>query len=195
MDQLQNFFDDYVFSPLGLIFMFWGLSWVLMLAGGQPLIAWLKQRRGMKWAPREDTPDSHGKKAGTPSMGGIGILGAALVGYVGVFVFLISTELMRQTPGLGPTDVLPYFVFPTMVGLHAVLGYIDDHSKATNRGGISSKAKLLGQVVLAATFLAVVFAVREGTTSGIGRFDSAIFSSPLLMLGALLVIIGTSNAV
>ena len=100
MDQLRDFIDNVVFSPLGLIFISWGLSWALMLICGQPLIAWLKGRKGMKWAPREDTPDSHGKKAGTPSMGGIGIIGAALLGFLGVLVFAFATnELLRS--GLG----------------------------------------------------------------------------------------------
>lgn len=195
MDQFRRFLDDVVFSPMGLILLFAGLSWALMLAFGNPLIAWLKNRKGMKWAPREDTPDSHGAKAGTPSMGGIGIIGAALVGFVGVFVFAFATSaLTRGNTGAG-ADSLYLAVFPLLVGLHALLGYVDDHSKATNRGGISSKAKLLGQMVLAAAFLAVVFVLKEGTTAGIGRFDSVIFDSPLWLLGAFLLIIGTSNAV
>jgi UDP-N-acetylmuramyl pentapeptide phosphotransferase/UDP-N-acetylglucosamine-1-phosphate transferase len=123
IDPLQNILDNYVFSPLGFIFMLWGLSWALMLACGHPLIAWLKQRKGMKWAPREDTPDSHGKKAGTPSMGGIGIIGAALVGYIGVLAFGILVDVVMQLPvGIRVGEMLVYFIFPAVVGLHAVLG-------------------------------------------------------------------------
>lgn len=166
-----------------------------MLICGNPLITWLKGRRGMKWAPREDTPDSHLQKAGVPSMGGIGIIGAALMGFLSLFAFVLTLQWMRPMPRSNTSDLIFYLVFPAMVGLHAVLGYIDDHSKATNRGGISSKAKLLGQIVLAGAFLGAVFLMHEGTKNGIGRFDSPIFDSWILLFGALLVIIGTSNAV
>jgi hypothetical protein len=42
----------------------------------------------------------------------------------------------------------------------------------------------LGQIVLAVAFLAVVFVARHGTTSGIGGFESALFDSWFLLLGA-----------
>ncbi len=195
MNPILRFIDLYVFTPMGLTLLFGALSWVLMLMSGGLLIDWLKHRKGMKWAPREDTPDSHAQKAGTPSMGGIGIIGAALVGYLSVLVFAFGVGLMRSRGRTQLEEWLLYLVFPALVGLHALLGYIDDHFKATNRGGLSSKAKLLGQIVLALFFLSAVYTWREGTRSGIGRFDSLIFSSWPLLFGALLVIIGTSNAV
>ncbi|WP_157947683.1 phospho-N-acetylmuramoyl-pentapeptide-transferase [Abditibacterium utsteinense] len=189
---------------MGYIVMLWGLSWALMLICGKPLITWLKTRKGMKWAPREDTPDSHLQKAGVPSMGGIGIIGAALVGFVGVFVFQYTASMIeRSGKNLRFSEVLhySYLFFPLMVLLHAVLGYIDDHSKATNRGGISSKAKLLGQIILAAAFLAAVyrylvfFASNQGLGLTISVYEWPLFDSWILILGALLIIIGTSNAV
>ena len=195
MDEFLRFLNDVVLSPTGLIFLFCSLSWVLMLALGNPLIAWLKGRKGMKWAPREDTPDSHGAKAGTPSMGGIGIIGAALIGFFGVMTFVIlSSELMR--PGSASVrDFAPLLLFPVLVVCHAILGYIDDHSKATNRGGLRSRTKLLGQMLLAAAFLVMVYVLRHGTRIGLGYFDSVLFDSIFLILGAFLLIIGTSNAV
>ena len=181
-------------SPPGICLFLWALSFTLMLAVGRPLIHWLKFRKGMKWAPREDTPDSHLQKAGTPSMGGIGIIGAAFVGWLAFLVFaFVTDELLNPgTMGFG-WDVLLLVIFPVLVVLHAVLGYLDDHSKATNRGGLSSKAKLLGQIVLAASFLAaIVLAIKNSDVPS--ELELLSNSLPLLAL-AFLIIIGTSNAV
>ncbi len=195
MDQLPKLLDVYALTPTGLSFLFWVSSWVFMLICGRPLIAWLRQRTGMKWAPREDTPDSHGAKAGTPSMGGIGIIGAALLGLFGVWAFSTIVHHWLGRRSLGLVGNLLSLIFPAVVCLHALLGYVDDHSKATSRGGLSSKAKLLGQIVLGTAFLTLIYVFRDGTQVGIGRFESPIFSSPILLIGALLIIIGTSNAV
>ena len=52
-------------------------AFMLMLFIGNPMIAWLKNKRWKKgttldetWTVREDTPDTHQAKQGTPSMGG-----------------------------------------------------------------------------------------------------------------------------
>ena len=53
---------------------------------GAPMIRWLRQKRWKKdvisdaeaWQVREDTPETHQKKQGTPSMGGIGIIAVAV---------------------------------------------------------------------------------------------------------------------
>ena len=182
-------------SPTGIFLLLWGLGFLLMLVVGAPLIKWLKFRKGMKWAPREDTPDSHLQKAGVPSMGGIGIIGAATLGWLALFVFAFSTqELLR--PGTSGLDweLLSLFVFPLLVIFHAVLGYLDDHSKATNKGGLSSKAKLVGQIVLALLFVSALNFIPL-TYDANASFQSVLLGSWPLILAALLLVIGTSNAV
>ncbi len=199
---MRNFFDNYIESVSAHFLMLWILSFVLMIICGMPLIVWLRQRKGMKWTPREDTPDSHGRKAGIPSMGGIGIIGTSIIGLLGVFTFHYAGNMIeRSGQNLSFSEVLPYsyLIFPIIVLLHAVLGYIDDYCKATNRGGISSKAKLFGQIVLAAIFLVAVYAylVRFAASQSltIAVFDWPLFDSWPLLVGALLIVIGTSNAV
>ena len=186
------------------VLIVWALGLVLMLAIGRPLIGWLKFRKGMKWAPREDTPDTHLQKAGVPSMGGIGIIGAAFCAWL---IFSVVSILLGQARN--PSRSIDWMahavllIFPLFVVLHAVLGYVDDHSKATNRGGLSSKAKLLGQIVLAGLFLGVLsfFGASANPAPEVQHFNrvlhfsSALFDSWPLMVGAFLLIIGTSNAV
>ena len=193
---LLTIFENYVMSPLGMSLILWALSFALMLAIGRPLIGWLKLRKGMKWAPREDTPDSHLQKAGVPSMGGIGIIGAAFVALLAFGSFLLSaTQIFFGNRGLNYSEFLLLLIFPLVVVFHAVLGYLDDHSKATNKGGLSSKAKLLGQIVLAVAFIAILKSVSSGTGFGFREMDSHLFTSWGFVVAALLIVIGTSNAV
>ena len=202
---LAQAFTNYVLNPYGILLILFALGWFLMFVSGRPLIEWLRHRKGMKWAPREDTPDSHLQKAGTPSMGGIGIIGAAIVGWLAFLFFSMgASELFRPgqfRPGL---DLMLVAIFPILVALHALLGYLDDHFKATNKGGLSSKAKLLGQIILAAVFLGSVVTVdrwsslpfHNGSQLPFGLApDSSWLSSWILLAFALLLIIGTSNAV
>jgi phospho-N-acetylmuramoyl-pentapeptide-transferase len=166
-----------------------------MSASGGPLIAWLKGLKGMKWSPREDTPDSHLQKAGVPSMGGIGIIGSALLCYVAVMLFMVLGQGLADRSafglGLGIEAIVLYLLFPLVVGLHAVLGFIDDWSKGRGTGGISSKAKLAGQLILSVAFLGVL-----AWTMSSDHNDFAPLALPIgWWLASLLVIVGTSNAV
>ena len=194
-EQLTSVFDKYIMSPTGVFLLLWGLSFVLMLVIGSPLIKWLKFRKGMKWAPREDTPDTHLQKAGVPSMGGIGIIGAAFMAWLALIVFtILGQELLHPDRPLLDWKLLCLTVFPLLVIFHAVLGYLDDHSKATNKGGLSSKAKLVGQIFLAFLFVIALHFIPL-TYDADASFQSVVLGSWPLILGALLVIIGTSNAV
>ena len=190
-------------SPLGICLILWALSFALMLAVGRPLIKWLEFRKGMKWAPREDTPDTHLQKAGVPSMGGLGIIGAAFVAWLAFLMFSKSASFASSDTLI---SCVILSIFPLIVVLHAVLGYLDDHSKATNKGGLSSKSKLLGQIILAALFLSVLSFLAVSTNATPSRFHayppdmllqfkSVLFDSWIYILAAFLLIIGTSNAV
>ncbi|RYG59756.1 hypothetical protein EON80_25370, partial [bacterium] len=189
MDALLELFN----VPLLLLVMFFLGALVLMRACGTPLIAWLKALKGMKWSPREDTPDSHLQKAGVPSMGGLGIIGSALVSYAAVMTFVLVTQglAFRQSFASSSQIVILYLLFPAVVGLHCVLGFIDDWSKASGKGGLTSKAKLAGQLVLAVGFLGAL-----AWTMGTAHNGFVPFPIPFLWWAVyLLVIVGTSNAV
>ena len=196
MVTLKDIFQKYMMSPLGVSLILWTLSFALMLAVGRPLIHWLKFRKGMKWAPREDTPDTHLQKAGVPSMGGIGIIGAASLGWFAFLAFtLVADKVFRPRATTVGWEILYLAVFPAIVILHAVLGYADDHSKATNKGGLSSKAKLVGQIVLAFLFICALNFIPFASGANASSFQSAVLGSWPLILVALLLVIGTSNAV
>lgn len=183
-------------NPLVIIVPFWIFAWVLMLFGGNPLIRWLKSLKGMKWSPREDTPDSHLQKAGTPSMGGLGILGAATLSWVAALtLFLGLTYFVTQGGGLSGWDWVALNLFPGCVLFHCALGFADDWSKARGKGGLSSKAKLAGQIVLAGVFLVCVRALLPQLSPGVGGDEGHLFFSAATWFVCFLLIIGTSNAV
>ncbi|HVF11017.1 MAG TPA: phospho-N-acetylmuramoyl-pentapeptide-transferase [Abditibacteriaceae bacterium] len=202
----------YVTAAWTLPLLMFCCAMTLMLLLGRPMIDWLRPRRWRKdaatWTVREDTPDTHLVKQGTPSMGGIGIVVSAIV----TFIALLSTlfglayfDNMRAYSTLTATYPLAQVMMavallPVVVLAHAVLGFVDDWSKATGRGGLRARAKLLAQIVLALGFLTAwcLLAV-EPSYTGI-RFFTDIFAGPEWLLALSLVIIvgvlvGVCNAV
>lgn len=97
-----------------------------LLKAGQPI-----RTVSIKGAP--DLAEMHGKKAGTPTMGGILIVMALLIP-VFLFCNLVNPFVWLL--------ILVTFAFAT-------LGFLDDYLKITkkNADGLSPRAKILGQVI------------------------------------------------
>ncbi len=182
-------------NPWMWVLTFWVLAWVLMLLGGNGLIRWLKSLKGMKWSPREDTPDSHLQKAGTPSIGGIGILGAATLSWVASLTLLMSGLYSALGISDKGWDWAAEPLFLVCVLAHGALGLADDWSKARGKGGLTSKAKLAGQIVLALGFLVAVRQLLPHLSLGAGKEEGHLFFNAGTFAVCLLLVIGTSNAV
>jgi phospho-N-acetylmuramoyl-pentapeptide-transferase len=145
---------------------------------------------------RDDGPESHLAKQGTPTMGGTVIIGATVGGYVIAHLFLLGQ------PGRGVTasGLLVLFL---MVGLGGV-GFLDDFLKIRHRRslGLNKTAKLVGQLVIGVGFavLALNFPNRGVTpASTVVSFVRDIAPLTLGSVGfvilAYLFIAGFSNAV
>jgi phospho-N-acetylmuramoyl-pentapeptide-transferase len=150
---------------------------------GPLLIRRLRQLQHGGETIREDTPERHRAKAGTPTMGGLIILGAILVSTI-LWTNLYSHYvwvLLFATSGLG------------------LIGLQDDYTKLKTRRGISAKRKFGAQILLIGALLCWLYVwPPDGfSTSLVIPF----FKGWLLSLGwvwipfALLVIVGSSNAV
>lgn len=91
---------------------------------------------------REDGPTTHRTKRGTPTMGGVAILVAALLGYFAA----------KAITGHWPTAsaLLLLFLF---VGM-GLVGFLDDFIKVYKQRnlGLRSKAKIIGQTLVAVVF-------------------------------------------
>jgi phospho-N-acetylmuramoyl-pentapeptide-transferase len=132
---------------------------------------------------REDTPDRHQAKAGTPTMGGLLMLAA----------ILISTLLWTNL-----TNRYVWTVVLLTAGFGGV-GLLDDYRKLRTRKGISARQKMGAQVLVAGVVLGSLYVwPPEGFNTWLAV---PFFKGWLLPLGALwipftlLVVIGASNAV
>ena len=152
-NMLQN--NDWTWS----LFIFI-TAMMLMLLIGNPLINWLRALPNMKWSAREDTPDTHLKKAGTPSMGGLGIIGAAIGAVWGFGWIYTAMQLRGQASSIVPiavrntalTEQLESTIFLAIIAGFMWLGFVDDKSKAQGRGGLLARHKLVWQLVLTVAF-------------------------------------------
>jgi phospho-N-acetylmuramoyl-pentapeptide-transferase len=162
-----------------------------------PVAVHLFRRKGFGQEIRDDGPESHLSKKGTPTMGGTVIVGATVGGYFIAHLFLIDQ------PGRGPSasGLLVLFL---MVGLGTV-GFLDDYLKIRFRRslGLNKTAKLVGQLVVGVAFavLALNFPDEAGITPA-SEFVSYVRDIGPLFLGsvgfvvlAYLFIAGFSNAV
>jgi len=136
----------------------------------------------------EDAPSTHLAKAGTPTMGGVVIVFAAVVGY---FMGHVGTSIVFTRSG---------YLAIGVTTASGILGFLDDYVAIRNARnlGLNKRGKLLGQLVIAGAF--AFFALHWAHTSTTLSFTR--FSLPgwnLTALGwfflAVFVIIGTSNAV
>ena len=146
-------------------------------------IKWLKTK-GVQGQPiRDDGPKDHFSKKGTTTMGGVVMIAAVL----------ISTILF--------CDLTNLYVFLSMVVLLAYtgLGFIDDWRKITKQTveGVTEKQKLLFQFGVAAAVAVILMIAGFSTDLSIPflKKDMAIPLGILFVPFAMLVIVGTSNAV
>ena len=152
---------------------------------GAPLIRYLKSVQEHGQPIREDGPDRHFLKAGTPTMGGVLIL-ASLV---------LSSVLWVKVDN----SYLWLILFVT-VGF-GLIGFWDDYTKVVKRNseGISSSLRLILGLAISLIFTMFLIQVHEANLSG--RLAVPIFKDILFDLGILfipfsmLVISGSANSV
>jgi phospho-N-acetylmuramoyl-pentapeptide-transferase len=132
---------------------------------------------------REDTPERHRSKRGTPTMGGVVIL-TAILGSTLLWANLLNRYVwvaMLSTAGFG------------------LIGMWDDWSKIKKRRGLSARVKFLLQALLTLALLQIVFWQPRVDWQPVLAIP--FFKGWLVNLGwwwfpfALLVVVGASNAV
>ena len=164
-----------------------GVAMAVSLLGTRYLIKALRSR-GIGQPIREDGPEGHQKKAGTPTMGGVAIVGAALTGYV---VAHFRSGVIFTYTGLA--------VMGAIVAAGAV-GFMDDWIKVTRERnlGLSKRAKALGLLAVAIGF-AIVAVTKTPTQTTLSFTRLNVPGIELSTIGwcvlAVVIILGTSNAV
>jgi phospho-N-acetylmuramoyl-pentapeptide-transferase len=165
---------------------------LLLALFGSPLAIRILSRQGYGQPIRVEGPKAHETKRGTPTMGGIVIVLASLIGYVAGH--LLTRDAMTISGGL---------ILLLMTGL-GLVGFIDDFIKIYRQTslGLRSGAKLAGQAVVGAIFAVEVLQHQNGYDitpadahlSFLRDFGPAIGVLPFV-IWVVILISGLSNAV
>ena len=152
------------------------------------LIPFLKKKQFKQYV-REEGPQSHLKKTGTPSMGGIGIIGGAIIS--SLIMGLVTKSISMNT-------LMPMIAML----LYALIGFIDDYEKAIKKNnlGLNAKQKLVMQFgfSLAVAVYAYFF---SGSAGGAGSeiwiplFDVYLDLGILYIPFIMFVMVAFSNSV
>ena len=159
---------------------------------GTPVLIRLLAKRGYGQIIRDDGPSSHHTKRGTPTMGGLIIILAAIAGY------LISHGITQTA-----MTASALLVIALVVGLGFV-GFLDDWLKVSREKslGLKGRYKILGQVIIAATF--GFFGIRIADSSGLTpislnlsvvRDTSIVLGGVVVVIWIALMVTATSNGV
>ncbi len=170
-----------------------GLALLFSLLGTRAAIPFFTQL-GYGQEIRDDGPTSHHTKRGTPTMGGVVIIASTVLGY-----FL--AELLTQTQPTA-SALLLLFLF---VGM-GVVGFLDDFIKISKQRslGLRSKAKMVGQTVIALVFGYLALSDHLADSRGVTpashtlsfiRDSKLVLPTIVAVLLFWLMITGTSNAV
>jgi phospho-N-acetylmuramoyl-pentapeptide-transferase len=157
---------------------------IISLLVGPGMIRYLS-RYNIGQNVRDDGPQSHFSKAGTPTMGGALIL-----------VAIITSTLLWS-------DLSSRFVWIVVLvtGGFGMIGWIDDYKKIAfgNSKGLSARAKYLWQSVIGLTAAYILFTTAEVPIET--QLILPFFKDVVIDLGwsyivlAYLVVVGSSNAV
>ena len=163
--------------------LFTSLAIVLIIGG--PFIKYFSSQKILN-PIRDDGPEEHiVKKIGTPTMGGVIIL-------IGLLVSVLCWGDL--------TNINILFCVYIAISF-GVLGAFDDYKKIkhSNSSGVSSKFKIISQIILA--IIGVCFFVYYAESQNITNLYFPFFKNLIINLGwffipfAVFVLIGSSNAV
>ena len=139
---------------------------------------------------RSDGPESHLKKQGTPTMGGIIMILAIIIVTIGAYIYYKSRDLTLAK------NLLP--ILGLTIGF-GVIGFIDDFKKLVlkNTKGLSPSLKMLGLLIISVIYvLYLINGLNLGTEMYLPIAKEYVtlpiyFYIPF----AIVVILGTTNAV
>lgn len=132
---------------------------------------------------REEGPQAHLSKAGTPTMGGLAFI-------IGITVAVIASMFMKGSMTTGKIAILL-----SMYAFGAI-GFIDDFNKVAKKQneGLTPKQKLVLQVLFGAA-LAVFMMAKEGTTMLIPFLGKTVDFGIMYIPFVVFIEVAMSNAV
>lgn len=140
---------------------------------------------------RGEGPQSHLKKQGTPTMGGIMIIIAMVIVTVGACIYFTLNNQIDVAH-----KILPVLLLTLGFGL---IGFIDDFKKLVlkNTEGLKPSYKMLGLLIISVAYVAyLIYGLKIGTETYIPIWKQYIDIPIYLYIPfAIIVILGTTNAV
>lgn len=179
--QVLNLFRYITFRTGGALIT----SAFIVFLFGPAIIRSLRGRQGKGQPIRADGPQTHFKKAGTPTMGGLMIL----IGVIGATLLWGNFK-----------STYTWVVLMVMIGF-GIIGFYDDYLKVTkqNDKGFSGKARLALEFMIAG--MAAYVIMRAGSEPFSSSLTFPFFKDFMINLGiffipmAAFVIVGAGNAV
>lgn len=133
---------------------------------------------------REEGPKSHQKKTGTPTMGGLMI----------IFSIVVTTLVMINK--FSEPTIKTYLLLLVLIGF-GLLGFLDDFIKVVMKRnlGLTSRQKLLGQIIISLIFYFVLRENEFSTAISIPFVDKPLELGWFYALFIIFWLVGFSNAV
>ena len=165
------------------------ISIAISLILGKVTISSFKKKQ-IKQTEREDGPESHFEKAGTPTMGGVFVISTVVLTYLILFIFKVPIFLENIA------SITTLMLFSLAFGL---IGFYDDYLKVNQKGteGLDAKGKMLALIFLSIVFVIVeVFLLNNPTTIIIPFLEIQIPLNIFVYIGlSIAVLLSTPNAI
>ena len=166
------------------------ISFIVSIIMGFIIIPILKKRK-VGQIERDDGPQSHLKKQGTPTMGGIIIIITMVLVVIGTYIYLLvngETDLANK--------LLPILLLTIGFGL---IGFIDDFKKLVlkNTEGLKPSYKMIGLLIISVAYVIyLVYGLKIETQTYIPIIKTYIDMPVFVYIPfAIIVILGATNAV
>ena len=140
---------------------------------------------------RDDGPQSHLKKQGTPTMGGIIMIITMIIMVIGLYIYLTISGNIELT-----NKIVPILLLTVGFG---VIGFIDDFKKLVlkNTKGLKPSYKMLGLLIISVAYVVyLIYGLKLGTDTYIPIIKQYITMPIFIYIPfAIVVILGTTNAI
>ena len=176
----------YQIRILGLAFV---IAFIIAL-----IVIPILRRKKIGQNERNDGPQSHLKKQGTPTMGGIIMIFALII--MGVFLYYNYSTAEVESERAVAKNLIPLLMATIGFGL---IGFVDDFKKLIlkNTKGLEPKLKMLGLLIIATVFTIYLTNVMKIGTDIIIPFVKSRITLPIWLYipFAIFVMLATTNAV
>ncbi len=166
------------------------VSFIISIILGIIIIPILKKLK-IGQIERDDGPESHLKKQGTPTMGGIIMIITMIIVIIGLYIYLTANEM-----GDLASKLLPLLLLTVGFG---VIGFIDDFKKLVlkNTKGLKPTHKMIGLLIISVAYvLYLIYILKLGTNTYIPILKKYLWMPIYVYIPfAVIVILATTNAI